>query len=652
MGIKKLSTFFVSVYLIICAFLIFNSGLFSNQPDTEKGILSLAAEVNLPQTNNVPQMSAAADMPVDVSQITATSAEQEVFTLGSVLNAKDGNPYVIELKLTTKGAAVMSARFRDYDDRNPKNPQPLEFLSPVENTNTLASKKLFLYDLEKAFPLDRLNWQSTGTIKNADGSESISFCATILNNSNDFIKLTKTYTLEPETYLMNCDIAIANLSDTGARISFEMLGGVGISKEDTRMDSRTITAGFLDAQGKVETIKKSVKNLAEAPGGKILLSHKNIDCKFLWAATSNKYFASIIRPVPTDTNNLPAEWISNKSALYFDPDILVKNDENIGVSIQTQAVSVLPKQEFAYKFQVYLGPKDRTRFEGVALYKSLGFIKVIDFRACCGNVFSSLSLFILGVMSRLYDFIPNYGVIIIIFVVVVRILLHPITKKSQISMMKMSKLGPKAEEIKEKYANNKTEMNKQMMALYREHGASPILGCLPMLFQMPIWIALYSAIYAGIEFRGAALLPFWITDLSSPDALFALPGATENLPIIGTFIGTSFNLLPILLAAAMFAQQKMMPTSTTSSSNPQVAQQQKMMMWMMPVMLFIFLYRAPSGLNLYIMSSTTAAVFEQYVIRKHIREKESAEEAFLVPTTSKAGGKLKKKKPKPPIRFS
>jgi YidC/Oxa1 family membrane protein insertase len=215
----------------------------------------------------------------------------------------------------------------------------------------------------------------------------------------------------------------------------------------------------------------------------------------------------------------------------------------------------------------------------------------------------------------------------------------------------MSKLAPKAEEIKQKYADNKAEMQKHMTQLYKEDVAAPIMGCLPMLLQMPIWIALYSAIYAGIEFRGAKFLPFWITDLSSVDALFYFPATVETIPFIGSFIGTTFNLLPILLAVAMVAQQKLTP-APSAAANPQAAQQQKMMMWMMPVMMLLFLYRAPSGLNLYIMSSTFAGVVEQYVIKKHIQEKEALEQAGLVPTTSKMGGKLKKKKPKPPIRFS
>jgi YidC/Oxa1 family membrane protein insertase len=379
---------------------------------------------------------------------------------------------------------------------------------------------------------------------------------------------------------------------------------------------------------------------------------KNADYKFLWTSISNKYFTAIIRPVPQGPNELSPEWIAQKVALEYNPDgIADSRDENAGILLQTTAFNIAPAGEQKCEFQLYIGPKDRNLFNSSPLYNKLGFINVIDFQACCGNIFSSLSFLILAAMDRLYQYIPNYGVIIIIFVFVVRLVLHPVTKKSQVSMMKMSKLAPKAEEIKQKYADNKAEMQKHMTQLYKEDVAAPIMGCLPMLLQMPIWIALYSAIYAGIEFRGAKFLPFWITDLSSVDALFYFPAAVETIPFIGSFIGTTFNLLPILLAVAMVAQQKLTP-APSAAANPQAAQQQKMMMWMMPVMMLLFLYRAPSGLNLYIMSSTFAGVVEQYVIKKHIQEKEALEQAGLVPTTSKMGGKLKKKKPKPPIRFS
>ena len=215
-------------------------------------------------------------------------------------------------------------------------------------------------------------------------------------------------------------------------------------------------------------------------------------------------------------------------------------------------------------------------------------------------------------------------------------------------MSKMSKLAPKAEEIKKKYANNKAEMNKQMMALYREQGASPLMGMLPMFVQMPIWIALWSAVYTSIALRGAEFLPFWITDLSAPDAAYTFPKALV-VPFFGWHIA-SLNLLPILMGVAFYLQQKLMPTQTGAVSNPQMEQQQKMMKILMPLMFPLFLYNGPSGVNLYIMASTFAGVIEQYVIRKHIQEKEESEAKGLVAVTKKTGGKVKKKKPKPFFR--
>jgi YidC/Oxa1 family membrane protein insertase len=226
--------------------------------------------------------------------------------------------------------------------------------------------------------------------------------------------------------------------------------------------------------------------------------------------------------------------------------------------------------------------------------------------------------------------------------------MHPITRMSQVSMSKFSKLAPKAEEIKKKYANNKAELNKQVMQLYKKQGASPIMSFLPMLVQMPVWIALYSAIYASIELRGARFLPFWITDLSAPDAVVRF--STIIVPLFGWKIG-SLNLLPILMGVAFYLQQKLTPSQTPAAATPEAAQQQKIMSVMMTVLFPLMLYRAPSGLNLYIMASTFAGVIEQYVIRKHIRKKEEAESTGLVATTSKTGGKIKKKKPKPFFRF-
>lgn len=583
------------------------------------------------------------------ADITAVNGEERNVTLGSTASKKE-NPFKYELSLTSKGAALSTAKLRDYDDRNRKNPQPFEILHPSDIGLSFASKRLLLPELGKSFPLDKLNWTVVDINNKTDANQSVSFTAVILQDDKEFLKLTKTYTISKENYLLDCDMTVENLGKEPVKAAMEMFGPMGITREDVRIDTRTAAAGFINSQGVIEVTKDNIKSVLKA-GGKMELVHKNADFKYMWSSLSDKYFTSIIRPVPND-NNLYSNWEGKNYTVAFDPNPEVKDDENIGVMLETQPAVIAGENSKTYKYQIYIGPKDKDLFNSVPLYAQLGFINTIDFQACCGVVgFGWLSFFILDAMDWLHNFIPNYGVIIIIFVLIVRLVLHPITKKSQVSMMKMAKLGPMAEEIKKKYGDNKAEMQKQMAALYREQGLVPVLGCLPMFLQMPIWVALYSAINTGIEFRGAEFLPFWITDLSQSDALFYFPRAVENIPLIGSFIGTSFNLLPILLGVAMFAQQKLTP-STAPPTNPQAAQQQKMMLWMMPIMMLMFLYRAPSGLNLYIMASTAAGVVEQYVIRKHIKEREALEEQGLVATTSKLGGKLKKKKPKPPIKFS
>ncbi len=661
MSSKKILTVVLSVYVAACALFIYNSGLFKQSSAiAQSGIFSLAVKADINDSPASEKQAATiqpavSDIPTAAAQFSVVSAEPTKTVLGSVETKAQGNDFLLKLELTSKGAAITTASLRDYDNRDAKNPEPMKIIYPAfEAAYSMANARLLLYDYGQALPLNKLNWQLSNKETLPDGSQRATFQATVVKNAENALLLTKTYTLTPKSYLLSCDISITNLTAEVINCGMEIYGPVGIAREGSRADMRKVTAAFLDSQNKITTVKLNMRNLEKQQKFQTeLLPKKGQAGEFIWAAIASKYFVAIARPVPQNKEALTSEWIAGKSSMYYPGQAEDKSESNIGILFKTSPVIIPQQQSSKHSFEIYLGPKDKKLFDKNPLYRKLGFIETIDFQACFGNIFRPLSFFIINVMEWMHDNLwpHNYGIVIIIFVLIVRILLHPITKKSQISMMKMSKLGPKAEEIKKKYANNKAEQQKHMMALYKEHGASPILGCLPMLLQMPIWIALYSAIYASIDLRGAAFLPFWITDLSSPDALFTLPAAVEQIPIIGGFFGTTFNLLPIFLGASMFAQQKLMPSSA-SATNTQAAQQQKMMMWMMPIMMLVFLYRAPSGLNLYIMASTVGGVFEQYVIRKHIREKEQAEAFGKVPVTAKTGGKLKKKKPKPPFKFS
>ena len=590
-------------------------------------------------------------------QLGATNAPAKIVSLGST-NPKSS--FKFELELTSKGAAINKAVFSEFNDRDYKNPKPLVILSPVKLPDgsevlSMANKEFVFVQQQLLLPLDKLNWQTFDVQSMQDGSQTARFEATI--NAEDsgtpMIKLIKTYMVSPNSFLLDCELTIENLTSSEQKVRFNLTGPVGIGREDTSRDDEKVVAGFKDSQGGVISVRLDANKLhkAKTPDDRRLTK---TGADFLWAAVVNKYFAAILVPAPDKGKDF-CDWVTDKAGRFYNPDDqLGTGDETVGVELKIAPSQLAPAGQAdsnstkTYNFQLYLGPKDKSLFDKNQLYSKLGFFHTIDFMSCCcpANIINPLAFGILAIMKWMHNnLIGNYGVVIIILVFLMRLAMHPVTKKSQVAMSKMSKLAPMAEEIKKKYADNKAELNKQLMALYKKHGASPIMGMLPMFVQMPIWIALWSAVYTSIDLRGAPFLSFWITDLSVPDALVRF--STVTIPLLDWKVH-SLNLLPILMGIAFYLQQKLTPQQ--AAANPQVAQQQKMMMIMMPLMFPLMLYTAPSGVNLYIMASTFAGVIEQYVIKKHIREKEEAESQGLVAVTSKTGGKVKKKKPKPFFR--
>jgi len=635
----------VVVYVLFCGWLVVASGLFDRSLQGGQGCILLqqttpaqTAEAANPSASNGAQLQAARGVTFG-----ADDAPAKTVTLGSA-DPKSGYRY--QLELSSQGAAIRTATFSGFDDRDHKYPQPLAIISPIPDGTggeilAMANKGFVFVEQGLQLPLDRLHW------KNVDSDTTIDtahFEAIIKrqDTGEPVMKLTKTYRISQDSYLMDCDLTVENLGGAEQKVRFNMSGPGGLGREGIRADNRKIVAGFRDSKDEIVSTRLDWKDLVKGN------SLKNPGGEFLWVAAINKYFAAIVVPLADGSKN----WLSGKAGRLYNPDgdpRANSGDETLGMHLATASSTLAATGQAdssrTYKFQMYLGPKDKSLFDKNEQYSKLGFSHTISFMGCCcpEKLIKFLAFGILAIMKGMYGFIGNYGVVIIILVLFMRLCMHPITKKSQVSMSKMSQLAPKAEEIKKKYANNKAEMNKQMMALYREQGASPIMGFLPMMVQMPIWIALWSAVYASIDLRGAAFLPFWITDLSMPDALFRFPAFT--LPLFGKL--DSFNLLPLMMGVAFYLQQRLMPTQANASTNPQMAQQQKMMKIMMPLLFPLMLYKAPSGVNMYIMSSTFAGVFEQYVIRKHIREKEQADSQGLVAATSKTGGKVKKKKPKP-----
>jgi YidC/Oxa1 family membrane protein insertase len=657
----------VAGFCVYCGWLVVESGLFESQPTSRT--LCILLQQTADNSNAERKDSAPAKPPAKLSAdesiaFEADNAAPSSTELGSV-DPQSG--FKFKLELSSKGAAIEKATFSGFKDRDRKDPKPLVIMSPVRELSgnevlAMANTSFVFVEHGLQVALDRVDWKKVPVEPDPNGSQSARFEAVIrVEDSNEqVVRLTKTYKVVPKSYMLECDLQVVNLSQSDQKVRFNLHGPGGLGREAFRSEMRKVIGGFRDSKkGNITSTRLSMKKLRKAEKLEDSRLIKG-GADFLWAAVVNKYFAAIVRPVPEEGEDY-CKWVADKTGRFNNPDGDSKGnsgDETLGVDLRIRA-TVLGRasqtdssSSKTYRFQLYIGPKDNSLFDNNELYHGLGFIQTIDFSACCcpEQLIRPLAFGILTIMKRMHGFWPhNYGVVIIVLVFLVRLLMHPITKRSQVSMSKLQKVlnDPKVQEIRKKYAKKPLEMQRQISEFQKEKGVSAASGftsMLPMMVQMPIWIALWSAIYAGIELRGAAFLPFWITDLSVPDAIRTFP--TITVPILRWTID-SLNLLPILMGVAFYLQQKLMPSQATAPANPQAAQQQKMMMIMMPFLFPIMLYTAPSGVNLYIMSSTFAGVIEQYVIRKHIREKEEAESKGLVATTKKTGGKVKKKKPKP-----
>lgn len=205
---------------------------------------------------------------------------------------------------------------------------------------------------------------------------------------------------------------------------------------------------------------------------------------------------------------------------------------------------------------------------------------------------------IIPFFTFLHGIIPNYGLVIIVFAIVMKIVLNPLMKKQMESARRMSALNPKMTEIREKYKDDPNKMNKAIMNLYKEEGINPMSGCLPLLLQLPILFALFGVFRSTIELRQAHFF-WWIKDLSMPDTIISLP---FKLPLLGTHIPG----LAILMGITMFLQQKMTITDP----------KQKSMVYMMPILFTIMFFSLPSGLNLYYFVFNLLSIAQQYYLTK------------------------------------
>ena len=215
---------------------------------------------------------------------------------------------------------------------------------------------------------------------------------------------------------------------------------------------------------------------------------------------------------------------------------------------------------------------------------------------------SSVSWLVYSIMIFMYGLIPNYGVVVVLFAILIKVVTYPLMAKQLRSSKKMQEINPLLNNIKNKYKNNPTLQQQKIAALFQENKINPLAGCLPMLIQMPVLMSVFMVFRNTIEFRGESFV-FWISDLSAADTLF--------------FIGEiPFNVLPFLMSASMYYTMQAGMANQPSGGDPAQEATQKMMKYMFPGMMFFLFYSFPSGLNLYYLCFNVMQIAQQKIINK------------------------------------
>ena len=561
--------------------------------------------------------------------------ESKVALLGSDVFDKDAKTpqFAMQVVLTERGAGIAKVTLNQFR-QSVKGPALYSFQEPYDDqpdSNALETRTLTV----DGVPADaNAGWK----LEHSDDASSATFTEDFVADSHPVVRLTKTYHL-PDVqssaktsggYELRVDYTIQNLADHPIAVSTAFNGPTVPPKEVERGADQQVLVGY-NTPG--PTIKVMQHVIEEFKGAKLSqdLTH-NGDDSAVWAGTASVYFDALVLPDTSSPGVTKTDYAVQATNINSDTD----TPAEVAMTFQTGDIKLPVSGSASLPLNIFFGPKERTLITNpyyTAFPRQYNETLVIASGFCAFCTFTWLIDVLVKMLTFFHWIVGDWGISIICLVGIVRILLHPITKKSQVHMMKMGKMGPEMERLKKKYGDDKDALNKAMMQFYKEQGLAPVLGCLPMFLQMPIWIALWSALQSTFELRQSPFLYLhhgdwgvhltWIKDLANPDALISFT------PIhIFSFTLSSLNILPLLLSVVFYFQQKFTPKPITTT--PEQAQQQKMMTWMSTLLFPIFLYKGPAGLNLYILTSTTFGIIESKVIRDHIKQREEAEKAGRV----------------------
>ncbi|MCM1449336.1 MAG: membrane protein insertase YidC [Clostridiales bacterium] len=334
---------------------------------------------------------------------------------------------------------------------------------------------------------------------------------------------------------------------------------------------------------------------------------KQLDQRVQWLAFKNQFFSTIVIPrEPFNAASLKQRELADNNDPYY------LKDMNARATLDYSTSSDNP-----VSLDIFIGPNLYPLLSGVddevAPGESLELTRVIPLGWALFRWINTI--IIIPVFTFLSQFISNYGIIILLLTIFIKIILFPFTYKSYMSQARMRVLAPEIKEINEKYPGNENAMTRQQktMALYSRAGASPMSGCLPMLLQMPILFAMFKFFPSCIELRGQQFL--WAQDLAAPDVIFTLP---FTIPMYGNHV----SLFCLLMTVTNILYTRInMQNQPSGASMPAM----KWMMYLMPVMFLVFFNQYAAGLSYYYFLSLLITIIQTYIFRRCINEKKVRE---------------------------
>ena len=567
----------VLVVIVITASMFIQATLFSGN-DTSQNTSS-ASPAGTTETSS--EVSALTEEKVSAIVSKSSAASAEKFTLETNL---------FEITFDPVGASISSLMMKEHADAYGNH---VDIIFNGEDGNN-AFLMYWGDDLSNPI-MDTFSYVVEGT--------KVIFTNSYKTSSGQSFTIVKTYEFKDDEYLfaVNVDIVggegFTGLNSEGYAYTLAYEPQVGPSFTQMKNNNYDYRRVYVDAYNNKGKLKKSMVKFSNGV--------YTTTSQMQWMSVTGKYFAVVAYPAD---NTLAYKY----TALQGSTDTVVQTD-SIYVSRPATGESTSDTIYFyaGPQLKKYLGSYYSGMDNAWGL-RNTNLDAVMD----GGSILGWLENILKWLLNLLYKVIPNYGVGIILVTVIIKIVFWPLTKKGTESTAKMSALQPRMKEIQEKYKDNPQKMNQETAALYKEAGVSPLGGCLPMLIQFPILIAMYGLLNKHFELRGAMFIPGWIPDLSVPETIATLG---FNIPLLGNEI----HLLPILYTISMIFSMKY-----TQSSQNQNASQGKGMMWFMtygmPILFFFILYSAPSGLLLYWSSQNLLSMIQQFYTNHKLKKNPNA----------------------------